>query len=1040
MGVLLLLGLAADAGLPSPAELSVPRLLSSSGALNQPLFVQRPAPAIAAQVGTSPGPRWGTELEMYTLQYIPGPVYVYGLYCALSADGGASFGPSTLVLRLPNASSAVALPDPSDSLIYLSPPTAAVDLPRRMLHMIILTTSEHSEYSVAVAYTAATHWPPSAGKMPEFTSGVLSQALPRGTSVKTGAAPRNLILLRGSGRLVFPWFYANGQNYSGADLFNTTAVYCDDCGSLPAARSAFYRSETQITVPTRAPCESCDGAIEPTIAELPNGTLYMLIRTQTGSLWQSSSGDRAVRWSAPTPTHFVSSDSPPCLTRLPDDRLLLVWNNALKAFPNPNRSDYPSRQILHGALGTCTDAGCEWSGFREVRRDRLLRSAAAHHDYGTAYPYVSTYTPTRCTDLRINGEPWHDGGGAKYDCAWYRTHSRCDNGSVPGDTWANHTSSSACCHCPGGGEVTALGTGIIGTSGQGLFRTDVFAIPDVNWLTQDTHADFTEPTLASGWNSTADFERFVVSCTGDFFQRPRPCESSTALLHGSGPGNCGVGPPLALAVGGDTGVNGGGGITWNFAAQKTGTLTLELSCEPNFGGAVLSLTDFFASPSECQQTEDFRHANVGCEIAQLDIERHGLFALPLSAGKGADAGLALKAGTWTNVTLRWDLDRAACEVSTSDGGSQSLPLLPRLPDRVYSGHVSYLRLRTVGCGFRCNYGKLLVRRLSATAPQQLPAPPLQESDAVGHESVNRLEEGDYAGPSAKISAESKLRLAECEGERLYNGICLPKAWPPPTPDIDFCKDVEAAWSPHDPPYLADPPAVIDISIGRQLFVDAFLIDTLTDAEIEYFNASWIGPVITPDRAWELNPASPYPASPYSKAFSGGVWFNPLSQEFQAWYNCGWGGGVCYATSADGLAFDKPAIGIVKNAPIGVEGWNVSVSGDSNIILMNDPSRLSWGGTWDSHVTIDGSCVWMDLDDPDRCSRYKLMTVGAHGLAGSQYAFWASPDGVNFTLVVNSSTTIGDRSSFFFNPFRKKVKCSSENTLVMLSRFVCCPSC
>ena len=111
--------------------------------------------------------------------------------------------------------------------------------------------------------------------------------------------------------------------------------------------------------------------------------------------------------------------------------------------------------------------------------------------------------------------------------------------------------------------------------------------------------------------------------------------------------------------------------------------------------------------------------------------------------------------------------------------------------------------------------------------------------------------------------------------------------------------------------------------------------------------------------------------------------------------------MCYATSTDGLVFEKPALGIVKDAPIGVEGWNVSVSGDSNIILMNDPSRLSWGGTWDSHVTIDGSCVWMDLDDPDRCSRYKLMTVGAHGSAGSQYAFWASPDGVNFTLVANS---------------------------------------
>ena len=56
--------------------------------------VPRPAShapaAIATGSGVQLGPGWGTDLEMYTLQYIPGPVYVYGLYCALTADGGAS--------------------------------------------------------------------------------------------------------------------------------------------------------------------------------------------------------------------------------------------------------------------------------------------------------------------------------------------------------------------------------------------------------------------------------------------------------------------------------------------------------------------------------------------------------------------------------------------------------------------------------------------------------------------------------------------------------------------------------------------------------------------------------------------------------------------------------------------------------------------------------------------------------------------------------------------------------------------------------------
>eukprot|EP01050_Picozoa_sp_SAG11_P037842 SAG11_NODE_15129_length_588_cov_0.948875_1_plen_150_part_10 len=147
-----------------------------------------------------------------------------------------------------------------------------------------------------------------------FSSGVLSQALPAGTSPKTGAAPRNLLVLT-TGRLIFPWFYPNGLNYSGADLFNATAVYCDECGSGPASSmaGAFYRSATHLTIPVRAPCESCDGAI----AEVPNGTLWMLIRSQTGSLWQSHSLDHGTHWSTTTPTNFISSDSPPSLTHLP---------------------------------------------------------------------------------------------------------------------------------------------------------------------------------------------------------------------------------------------------------------------------------------------------------------------------------------------------------------------------------------------------------------------------------------------------------------------------------------------------------------------------------------------------------------------------------------------------------------------------------------------------------------------------------------------------------------------------------------------------
>ena len=58
------------------------------------------------------------------------------------------------------------------------------------------------------------------------------------------------------------------------------------------------------------------------------------------------------------------------------------------------------------------------------------------------------------------------------------------------------------------------------------------------------------------------------------------------------------------------------------------------------------------------------------------------------------------------------------------------------------------------------------------------------------------------------------------GESLYNGIELSDAWPP-RPDA-FHHD-----QPLTPPYLAQPPKVIPIDVGRQLFVDDFLIEEST---------------------------------------------------------------------------------------------------------------------------------------------------------------------------------------------------------------------
>src|SRR6516162_9580748 len=54
-------------------------------------------------------------------------------------------------------------------------------------------------------------------------------------------------------------------------------------------------------------------------------------------------------------------------------------------------------------------------------------------------------------------------------------------------------------------------------------------------------------------------------------------------------------------------------------------------------------------------------------------------------------------------------------------------------------------------------------------------------------------------------------------ETLYNGIALPSEWPPRNQTV-------TSEPPDTPPYLLSPPAVIPIDVGRQLFVDHFVIE------------------------------------------------------------------------------------------------------------------------------------------------------------------------------------------------------------------------
>ena len=196
----------------------------------------------------------------------------------------------------------------------------------------------------------------------------------------TGAL-NSVIQLR-NGRIVLPFASATGQTWAhrvdtGLDAFSfsgafySTVVYSDDGGDT-------WRQGTR-DIKSWAPIPAY-GADEPVIIQKLDGRVWMLLRTQTGRLYESFS-DNGAEWSVARPTPLISSDSPVGLVRLGDDRLVLIWN-CCQRFPYA----YGGRHVLHAAVSE--DDGLTWRGYREVLRDpRRHDPPPTVGDFGTAYPF-----------------------------------------------------------------------------------------------------------------------------------------------------------------------------------------------------------------------------------------------------------------------------------------------------------------------------------------------------------------------------------------------------------------------------------------------------------------------------------------------------------------------------------------------------------------------------------------------------------------------------------------------------------------------------
>jgi hypothetical protein len=216
-----------------------------------------------------------------------------------------------------------------------------------------------------------------------------------------------------------------------------------------------------------------------------------------------------------------------------------------------------------------------------------------------------------------------------------------------------------------------------------------------------------------------------------------------------------------------------------------------------------------------------------------------------------------------------------------------------------------------------------------------------------------------------------LRSVHAQTALLSNGIALPAGFP---------LQRMATQSYQIPSYLTNPPAVIPIQAGRQLFVDDFLIEQTTLTRVGHRPVMYAGnPVLTPMAQDSNNLAMPY---------SDGLWFDPSDNLFKMWYDGGPGNTVCYAQSSDGKTWIRPQL-------------SIGPANNSNCVLQIGGGR-------------DSDTIWLDPLDPNPARRFKAFAL----YNVPSFNIYFSPDGLHWSdPQPNNLNSLSDRTTVFFNPFR-----------------------
>ncbi len=211
------------------------------------------------------------------------------------------------------------------------------------------------------------------------------------------------------------------------------------------------------------------------------------------------------------------------------------------------------------------------------------------------------------------------------------------------------------------------------------------------------------------------------------------------------------------------------------------------------------------------------------------------------------------------------------------------------------------------------------------------------------------------------------KMPSAGGEVLYNGIVLPQEWPPPLKE--WPKDPQA------PFYLKNPPKVIPIDVGRQLFVDDFLIESTTLKRQCYQAEYYLGNPLHIDPESEKH---------NTNGDSGGIWYDYTDGKIKVWYQ-----NLKLSTSDDGIHWQIPQFDVVP-------GTNK---------VVDNPTGIT--------------AIGIDPDTKDPNHRYVFIHDVLYDPPGfCRYWYRFSGDGIHWTERHPTDGDCGDRSTAFYNPFRQ----------------------